>query len=290
MHDPRVGRFFAVDPLTKKYPFYSPYQFAGNTPIQSIDLEGLEDYHYTLSWNKNGENPQLKLVSEQSDLIPGFISGLYINDYYVGDYMTPEKAQSAAENYYAKFTREQWSKKIETEQSKKEAYQKQRFDYIEPAMAAGFLVGTATNKPSDVKTQKSKNGEVPIEEKSVTVTRVQTAHKLSKRISVDGSGNVKIKGKTTLYITIDDQNHATYYYNKKGASEGGASITSFKITKQVADEIRSMAVPQAEGRNYPNRPQQVDKGKSLGAYGLPASYIDKLEKGVIQGSGKVDQP
>jgi RHS repeat-associated protein len=24
MHDPRVGRFFAVDPLTAKYPHYTP--------------------------------------------------------------------------------------------------------------------------------------------------------------------------------------------------------------------------------------------------------------------------
>lgn len=34
--------FFAVDPLEKKYPFYTPYQFAGNKPIAAIDYEGLE--------------------------------------------------------------------------------------------------------------------------------------------------------------------------------------------------------------------------------------------------------
>ena len=44
MHDPRVGRFFAVDPLTKKYPFYSPYQFSGNKVIHAIELEGLEEF------------------------------------------------------------------------------------------------------------------------------------------------------------------------------------------------------------------------------------------------------
>jgi RHS repeat-associated protein len=43
MHDPRVGRFFAVDPLTKKYPFYSPYQFSGNRVLDAIELEGLEE-------------------------------------------------------------------------------------------------------------------------------------------------------------------------------------------------------------------------------------------------------
>ena len=43
MHDPRAGRFFAVDPLTHKYPWYSSYQFAGNKVIQFIELEGLEE-------------------------------------------------------------------------------------------------------------------------------------------------------------------------------------------------------------------------------------------------------
>jgi RHS repeat-associated protein len=42
MHDPRVGRFFAVDPLSAEYPFYSPYVFSGNRVIDAIELEGLE--------------------------------------------------------------------------------------------------------------------------------------------------------------------------------------------------------------------------------------------------------
>jgi len=42
MHDPRIGRFFATDPLAPKYPFYSPYQFSGNRVIDLVELEGLE--------------------------------------------------------------------------------------------------------------------------------------------------------------------------------------------------------------------------------------------------------
>jgi len=42
MHDPRVGRFFAPDPLFRKYPFYSPYAFSGNRVIDATELEGLE--------------------------------------------------------------------------------------------------------------------------------------------------------------------------------------------------------------------------------------------------------
>lgn len=42
MHDPRLGRFFAVDPLSTKYPYWSPYVFSGNQVIHMIELEGLE--------------------------------------------------------------------------------------------------------------------------------------------------------------------------------------------------------------------------------------------------------
>gem|GEM_PF-5074890 len=42
MHDSRVGRFFAVDPLAREYPFYSPYAFSGNRVIDAVELEGLE--------------------------------------------------------------------------------------------------------------------------------------------------------------------------------------------------------------------------------------------------------
>ncbi len=44
MHDPRVGRFFAVDPLAATYPHYTPYSFSGNKVISHRELEGLEEY------------------------------------------------------------------------------------------------------------------------------------------------------------------------------------------------------------------------------------------------------
>jgi RHS repeat-associated protein len=42
LYDNRVVRFLSFDPLAPKYPWYSPYQFAGNNPIMFIDLDGLE--------------------------------------------------------------------------------------------------------------------------------------------------------------------------------------------------------------------------------------------------------
>lgn len=43
VYDPRIAKFLSVDPLTKQYPWYTPYQFAGNKPIQFIDLDGAEE-------------------------------------------------------------------------------------------------------------------------------------------------------------------------------------------------------------------------------------------------------
>jgi len=48
MHDPRVGRFFAVDPLTHDYPWYSPYQFSGNRVIRFVEYEGMEEKNPSL--------------------------------------------------------------------------------------------------------------------------------------------------------------------------------------------------------------------------------------------------
>ncbi len=42
--DARLGKFLSVDPLAKKFPMLSPYQFASNSPMQNIDVDGLEGY------------------------------------------------------------------------------------------------------------------------------------------------------------------------------------------------------------------------------------------------------
>jgi RHS repeat-associated protein len=50
IYDGRLGKFLSVDPLTKSFPWYTPYQFAGNKPIVAIDLDGAEEqmYHHMM--------------------------------------------------------------------------------------------------------------------------------------------------------------------------------------------------------------------------------------------------
>ncbi|RYE38084.1 MAG: hypothetical protein EOP48_27650, partial [Sphingobacteriales bacterium] len=43
IYDPRIGKFLSVDPISKEYPWYTPYHFAGNSPMLNVDLDGLEN-------------------------------------------------------------------------------------------------------------------------------------------------------------------------------------------------------------------------------------------------------
>ncbi|WP_430902490.1 RHS repeat domain-containing protein [Paraflavitalea sp. sgz302552] len=62
IYDPRIGKFLSVDPLTKSFPWYTPYQFAGNIPIAAIDLDG-EEQKIMINWfDANGNVTKSKLV------------------------------------------------------------------------------------------------------------------------------------------------------------------------------------------------------------------------------------
>lgn len=62
VYDTRLGKFLSVDPLKDDFPWYTPYQFAGNTPIQAIDLDGAEEYHFSLKIDKQNGEPILTHV------------------------------------------------------------------------------------------------------------------------------------------------------------------------------------------------------------------------------------
>src|SRR4030095_15462512 len=42
IYDPRLSRFLSVDPISREFPWNSPYAFAENGPIENVDLDGLE--------------------------------------------------------------------------------------------------------------------------------------------------------------------------------------------------------------------------------------------------------
>jgi RHS repeat-associated protein len=64
-YDKRQRRFTSVDPLTAKYPWYTPYQFAGNMPIWATDLDGLEE-HISTNFHSDGRITALYRVTAGS--------------------------------------------------------------------------------------------------------------------------------------------------------------------------------------------------------------------------------
>jgi hypothetical protein len=54
-----------VDPLTQSYPWYTPYQFAGNSPILNIDLDGLEKKNTQENKKDDGGNISNLSLREQ---------------------------------------------------------------------------------------------------------------------------------------------------------------------------------------------------------------------------------
>ena len=63
IYDPRIGRFLSTDPLTKSYPWYTPYQYAGNQPIWAVDIDGLEEWVVTRWYDQDGNVAKLRIFT-----------------------------------------------------------------------------------------------------------------------------------------------------------------------------------------------------------------------------------
>ncbi len=80
MYDTRIGRFFKVDPLTGKYPWYTPYSFAGNKVIQYKELEGLEELICQI--DEETKMPSLSTINGEKLLLKTFKYALKQGEQY----------------------------------------------------------------------------------------------------------------------------------------------------------------------------------------------------------------
>jgi RHS repeat-associated protein len=80
IYNPALGKFLSVDPLTQSYPWYTPYQFAGNKSINSIDLDGLEELHFMRSWNELGGSRILDLI-QSNEILSKWWSEIQLDKY-----------------------------------------------------------------------------------------------------------------------------------------------------------------------------------------------------------------
>jgi RHS repeat-associated protein len=84
IYDPRLARFKSLDPLQKKFPELTPYQFASNSPIANIDLDGREALYYTTTitniyHHQVLDNGSVKTWFEQKITTEGIKMGLFPN-------------------------------------------------------------------------------------------------------------------------------------------------------------------------------------------------------------------
>ncbi|MBN8682172.1 MAG: RHS repeat-associated core domain-containing protein [Chitinophagales bacterium] len=66
IYDTRLARFLSVDPLTRQYAELTPYQFASNSPISGVDMDGLE-YYYAADGRylgKSGASKELRVIAD----------------------------------------------------------------------------------------------------------------------------------------------------------------------------------------------------------------------------------
>ncbi len=46
IYNPRIAKFMSVDPVANLFAWWSPYHFAGNSPIENLDLDGAEVFSF----------------------------------------------------------------------------------------------------------------------------------------------------------------------------------------------------------------------------------------------------
>lgn len=100
----RLGRFLSVDPITKKYPELTPYQFASNSPVRSIDLDGMEGWELSTpaaNLKRDAEAKQAMLNKPQARDIEIMVWNPYRNQAQIGKTsVVMENIAIARNNYY----------------------------------------------------------------------------------------------------------------------------------------------------------------------------------------------
>lgn len=62
IYNPSIAKFLSVDSLASSFPWFTPYQFAGNTPIRALDLDGLKILDYRANFRLNFSKTKIHIV------------------------------------------------------------------------------------------------------------------------------------------------------------------------------------------------------------------------------------
>ncbi|WP_143032150.1 hypothetical protein [Tenacibaculum sp. MAR_2009_124] len=272
MHDPRVGRFFAVDPLFKDYAYNSPYSFSENRVIDATELEGLEKAIFHYVWDKQTSGYNLKYQINQPSLDQGTIhryeGGPDIKkgfDYIVTYKPAEDSNYAAYSKQTKKFSRRVkeffffWGYKNETS--------------VEANMGSddGPIIWSFKNKmkfsESSTYFSKEKDAEIKLFAEPVIENEANFGIQIRKipltvgvKTSTSGTfstllqiGPVKMEGREKEGSHVDTKFYIAIPVNKKSLSAGASNKTEFRfgfMTDKPGEE-NSVKIYEPENVSYP---------------------------------------
>jgi RHS repeat-associated protein len=147
IYNAAIGRFLSVDPLTTSYPWYTPYQFAGNMPIWAIDIDGLEQW-VVVSYFRNGKYLGESILRiEESFRIPKrtgsaekYTGVVYLN-YNLGQQEEFDHSQVHPGNWSNKIRNSNTSFSFSDELYEREQAMLKGLEWVDPEFYKGLLKG-----------------------------------------------------------------------------------------------------------------------------------------------------
>lgn len=286
IYDPRVGKFLSTDPLSDNYPWYTPYQFSGNSPILSVDIDGMEPSK-VLNWIEKFAKGFVKGFVGHEDGKP-LGSQPYTLDTHAGKSVFDGGA-AALKQKLREYKNDPSQLGSDVVNGVKQGV-KNTFDNAtsgdpeKMGRAAGatadfaaetILFSRAFSTPFRFTTLRKQTFE--------TLYRVQGGGS-KMRFIIEGSNKLSIAGEDMLFVNIGQEGRALEFLAKRGDD---AVLVKFNINKSFVDKIRKEAVPQNLGRQNPGKPQIVDPTKAIDQYGVPKQYFEELLKNVDSKSVEV---
>jgi RHS repeat-associated protein len=192
-YDPRLGRWWSVDPLANQFASQSPYSYAGSNPVYFIDKEGEKKITYLTVIDNNGDKSMIKIIDEDKVMkeIVGY-SSLYVydknpteitQDYDIAEYVTVDFSQGDG-NSVTTTTGELRGKERNWYTSLEESF---------PAIAGLVVYGSqSTNENSPgTKTDGEVYGSFDFGEFSSIMSLIGTAMKNQSENTLDGKVSAK---------------------------------------------------------------------------------------------------
>ena len=71
LHDPAIGRFTTLDPISDRFAWVSTYNYAENRPVNGIDLHGLQFLQSHHLWKNNPEMAKRNAQMHQQSRVAG---------------------------------------------------------------------------------------------------------------------------------------------------------------------------------------------------------------------------